>query len=92
MNLLTQSQEVSLYHPDQIEMMETSTTETETTTRMETSTTFSPVDYDVVIDEKAKMRLRPLLTSCLNLGKGLLRLANRNYFSKFIKNINCTAM
>ena len=70
-------------------MMGTSTTEmtTEMTT-MDTSTTMGPINY--VIDKRAKMRLRPLLQSCLNMGSGLLQLADKEDLVHFIESVNCT--
>ena len=88
-NLLTESTQVMLYSPEEVEMMGTSTTEmtTEMTT-MDTTTTMGPINY--VIDKRAKMRLRPLLQSCLNMGSGLLQLADKEDLVHFIESVNCT--
>ena len=82
---MTQSQEVSLYSPEEVEMMGTTTT-----TEMTTTTTMSAMDYTAPLDQSVQMKLRPLLQSCLSLCSGLLELADRDDLVEFIDNINCT--
>ena len=82
---MTERQEVSLYSPEEVEMMGTITT-----TEMTTTTTMSALDYTAPLDESVQMKLRPLLHSCLDLGSGLLELAERDDLLEFIENINCT--
>ena len=83
--MVTESQEVGLYSPEEVEMMGTTTT-----TEMTTTTTLSPVDFTAPLDKSVQMKLMPLLQSCLNLGSGLLDLADRDDLVEFIDNINCT--
>ena len=83
--MVTESQEVGLYSPEEVEMMGTTTT-----TEMTTTTTLSPVDYTAPLDQSVQMKLMPLLQSCLSLGSGLLDLADRDDLVEFINNINCT--
>ena len=87
----TTNTRVTLYSQQELDMINTSTTEmtTETTTMDTTTmTTVEPVNY--VIGEEAKTKLRPLLRSCLNLGSGLARLAEREDLLDFIEGVNCT--
>ena len=82
---MMESQEVSLYSPEEVEMMGTTTT-----TEMPTTTTMSAMDFTAPLDQSVQMKLKPLLTSCLSLGSGLLDLADRDDLVGFIENINCT--
>ena len=85
--MVTDSQEVTLYSPEELEMMGTTTT-----TEMTTTTTLSAMDYTAPLDQSVQMKLRPLLQSCLSLGSGLLDLADRDDLAEFIESINCTVV
>ena len=85
--MVTDSQEVTLYSPEEVEMMGTTTT-----TEMTTTTTLSSMDYTSPLDQSVQMKLRPLLQSCLSLASGLLDLAERDDLAEFIESINCTVV